>query len=161
MREVALTKNSVALVDDDDFERINKYSWRFHNGYAARTTSRSAGRRTTILMHREILGEVPENMDVDHINGNKSDNRKSNLRVVTRKQNMHNAPKKANNTTGYKGVHFDSRRGKYRARFKLDGKDCWLGYFENPHDAARMYNFWSKDLFGEYARLNVIKEEAS
>lgn len=161
MRKIPLTQNNLALVDDDDYEKISEYKWRNHNGYAARTTPRSAEVRTTILMHREILGDIPEGMDVDHINGNKSDNRRSNLRIVTRQQNCHNSPKRARNTSGYKGVSFDKRKNKWRARLRHEGSELFLGYFENKHDAARMCNFWASDLFGEFARLNVIKEEAN
>jgi hypothetical protein len=159
VKEIQLTQGNKALVDDEDYEYLSRFNWRNHNGYAARTTSRKSQKKTTMLMHQEIIKDVQEGMDVDHINGNKSDNRRSNLRIVTRLQNCHNAPKRTSNTSGYKGVGFDKRKNKWRARFRYKGSEMFLGYFENKHDAARMYNFWAKDLFGEYARLNVIKEE--
>jgi hypothetical protein len=155
VKEIPLTKGKTAIVDDEDYEELSKYNWRYHNGYAARTTSRLSGKRTTVLMHRQILGDCGE---IDHINGNKSDNRRSNLRIVTRIQNCANTPARNVNCLGYKGVSFDKRRGKYRARIGNCYEKIWLGYFDNPHDAARMYNFWARDLFGEYARLNVINE---
>lgn len=161
MREIILTKGNVALVDDEDFEELSKYVWRDSSGYASRVTSRKTGKRKTIMMHRHILGlDRLKDLEVDHINGNRSDNRKCNLRIVSRKQNSLNVPARSSNSCfGYKGVSFDKRNSKYSARIVMDGKKIWLGYFESANDAARMYNFWAKDIFGEYARLNVIKEE--
>lgn len=156
MKEIPLTKGKVAIVDDEDYTELINYSWRYQNGYAARTTCRDEGKRTTVLMHRQILSDSPKNMDIDHINGNKSDNRKSNLRIATRKQNMHNSPKRKCNKSGYKGVSYDNVKKKWRSRFRYQNRELWLGYYDNKHDAARIYNFWANDLFGEYARLNEI-----
>jgi hypothetical protein len=157
VKEIPLTNGKVALVSDEDYEWLSKYKWRYHNGYAARTVRTKSGKRTTVLMHREIMNAT--NQEVDHIDGNKLNNTRENLRIATRLDNCRNVNKKRTNTSGYKGVSFDKRRGKWRARIKVNYKEVWLGYFDNKHDAARMYNFWAKDLFGEYARLNVIRED--
>jgi hypothetical protein len=104
-------------------------------------------------MHRLVIGYDGELM-VDHINGNKLDNRRENLRVVSMAQNVMNSPKRSGL---YKGVSRASKN-RYRARLTFNGKELNLGVFENPQDAARMYNFWARDLFGEYATLNKISE---
>lgn len=157
MKEIPLTQGKVAIVDDSDYEYLSQFNWRYHHGYAARTTSRKSPKRTTVLMHRDIVRTEKE---VDHINGNKLDNTRSNLREATRTENCRNIGKHSAGSNMYKGVHMDSRRGKWRARIHCNNKTHWLGYFDNPHDAARMYNFWALDLYGDFARLNVINEEA-
>lgn len=154
-KKIPLTQGKFALVDDANFEYLSQFSWRYHNGYAARTTSRKSAKRTTVLMHRDVLSTDKE---VDHINGNRLDNTRSNLREATREENCRNVRKHSRGNAPYKGINYDARRGKWRARIRFDGKEYWLGYFNNPHDAARMYNFWAVDLFGEFAKLNVIKE---
>jgi hypothetical protein len=74
-------------------------------------------------------------------------------------QNAWNSGLSKSNTSGYKGVSWRKDRQKWKAEIKKNYKSISLGHFDNPHDAARMYNFWAIDMFGEYARLNVINEE--
>ncbi|AYA77376.1 Fis family transcriptional regulator [Bacillus sp. Y1] len=157
MKEIPLTKGMVAIVDDEDFEWLSKFNWRYHKGYASRTTLLRYGKRKTVLMHREIIGNVAE--QVDHIDGNRLNNTRENLRAASRSENCRNTKSRTGSTSEYKGVSFDKGNKKWRARIKVEYKEMFLGYFNNPHDAARMYNFWAKDLFGEFARLNIIKEE--
>lgn len=83
MAEVILADGSVALVDDDDFERVNRFRWRLHpQGYAFRKTTRGRGKHVTVLMHRFVMN-APDGMEVDHLHGNKLDNRKSELALIT------------------------------------------------------------------------------
>jgi hypothetical protein len=95
---------------------------------------------------------------VDHINGNVQDNRKSNLRITSHKGNSRNRKTPSINKVGYKGVRKTRGYDRFQAYIQVNGIQEHLGYFGNPHDAARMYNFWANDLFGEFARLNVINE---
>lgn len=153
-----LIKNSetTVLLDKDDYEKHCDRAWHLNqNGYISRNIWVD-GKFVHQRLHRVIMGE-PEGLEVDHINGDKMDNRKSNLRISTRSQNARNRPRYKSNKSGYKGVY--ERNGKYQSQIRNNGKLIQLGTFDNRHDAARMYNFWAKDLFGEYARLNVIKEE--
>ncbi len=106
-------------------------------------------------MHRLLLCP-PMEMQIDHVNGNKLDNRKSNLRTCTASENQHNQGLQINNTSGYKGVIWIVSRDLWRAQIKINSKQIYLGYFKNPNDAARAYNGAAIKLHGEFACLNKI-----
>ena len=90
--------------------------------------------------------------DVDHVNGRRADNRWVNLREATRSQNLANARLKLLNTSGFKGISWDGRRNKWRARIKVEYQEIWLGYFATPEQAHAAYVAAAKEHFGEYAR---------
>ena len=141
----------VALVDDEDFERINKWRWHVNSsGYAVRKDYNN-GKKTT-LMHRVVLN-APDGMDVDHINHNTLDNQKSNIRICTNNENMRNRKTPKHNTSGYKGVVLDSDRVKWKAVVA----NRIIGRFDTKEDAARAYNKKAKEQFGEFAKPNFIK----
>ena len=97
------------------------------------------------------MGLVPgDKRQVDHINGNRLDNRRSNLRVCTARENRRNACKRSDNTSGYKGVIRVGRDGSYRAVLAVGG-------FTSPEEAARVYDILAEAAYGEYARLNFPK----
>jgi hypothetical protein len=155
---VAIIKTSKGvnvLVDDEDFEKLSKHKWEIATRGYVRTRKQVNGCRKHILIHRMIMSATEGEL-VDHINGNIHDNRKANLRITNPKGNSRNRKTPSINKVGYKGVNKVDGYEKYKAYIQLNGKQVHLGYFDNPHDAARMYNFWAIDIFGEYARLNVI-----
>jgi hypothetical protein len=100
-------------------------------------------------------GEFPK-LSIDHINGNKSDNRVSNLREASRSQNQHNQPMYKNNSTGYKGVSFCKTTGKWKATIGKSTNRFYLGVFNSPQEAAHAYNKAAIELHGEFAVLNPI-----
>jgi hypothetical protein len=106
MKFIQLTQGKQAIVDDEDFELLSQFKWYAmksgHNVYAAR----GGGKRRMELLHRLILGVTDSKIEVDHINGDGLDNRRSNLRVATHADNQHNPGTPTNNTSGYKGVHW-------------------------------------------------------
>lgn len=162
MKEIPLTKGKFAVVDDEDFSRLSRWKWHYgKRGYAARTVEigyfQGKRKQTQILMHREVI-EVPNNMFVDHINGDKLDNQKTNLRIVNTQQNNWNSKTPAHNTSGFKGVSEDKRNlsKKWQAYITVDNKKIHLGYFSTKEDAAKAYNEAAKEIFGEYARLNNL-----
>lgn len=113
MKEIKLTRGLKAMVDDEDFAKLNSVKWCAHSaGYAYRTGGQ--------LMHRIIMN-APDNLHIDHINGNRLDNRKCNLRLCTRSQNALNKNKYCGRGP-YIGVHFTKRTGKYEAYIKFFGK---------------------------------------
>lgn len=146
------------LIDEEYLNLVQQFKWR-----VAKTSNRgriyamAKSNGKTIYMHRLIIdakkGEV-----VDHINGNGLDNRKSNLRIVTHKQNAWNIGKKSNGTTSkYLGVGWVHKDKAYQARIRTDsGIRISLGYFDNEIDAAKAYNMKAIELRGEYARLNEV-----
>ena len=140
-KEIPLTQGKVALVDDDDYEELSKYKWcvkkRSHTCYAKRSSKTVSGIRHTILMHTVIL-ETPKGMETDHINGNGLDNRKENLRIVTRRGNAQN--RRVKKTSKYIGVTRMSDCNRWRAQICINGKKGLnLGLFENEIDAANAY----------------------
>lgn len=104
-------------------------------------------------MHRLIL-DAPDGVDVDHINRNKLDNRKANLRLVSRSHNMMNTDLRSTNTSGYKGVSWSQVAGKWEARIRRDERQYFLGLYPTSDDAARAYDAKARELFGDVAVLN-------
>lgn len=158
MKQIELTKGAIALVDDEDFEKVSKYKWCVNaQGYAVRGFQVN-GAKYQIRMHRFILGDSCAGLEVDHINGNRTDNRKANLRTATRRENACNVAKRplADGTSIFKGVRKAKGRKKWTARICYKGKDLHLGQFNSEIEAAKAYNEAAKRLNGEYARLNTI-----
>lgn len=138
MKQIELTKNKYALVDDEDFEPLSLYKWHTTpDGYAAKMGV-TDGQRVVIRMHRELL-DAPKGTYVDHINGDKLDNRKTNLRFATHQQNCHNTKVKKRNKLGLKGVCLHKLSGLYIARIKAHGKTHYLGYYKTPEEAYAVY----------------------
>lgn len=146
-------KDKFALVDDDMFDELNRYNWYCSQGYASRSQRRD-GKRLTIHMHWHILRLQP-GFVIDHINGNRLDNRRCNLRICTRADNNKNkiGPVKPTSSI-YKGVCWRPHTNAWKAYIKTDGKQKHLGYFEHEEDAALAYDIAAKKQFGEFARLN-------
>jgi hypothetical protein len=143
------------LVDIEDVDRINASSpWRKHRGSQKQYFVHSAPRpeHKNILLHRYIMS-APDGLEVDHINGNTLDNRKSNLRICQHKENMRNVKLRRTNRSGYKGVSFDVRRNKWKARITLNSRENFLGYFETPQGAYGAYCKAVKKYHGEFGRV--------
>lgn len=155
-KQVPLTQGKFALVDDEDFEWLSQHKWHLsQHGYAARGKHEGYPKKTVgiLFMHRVILN-APSGTEVDHINGNRLDNRRSNLRLCTRRQNLQNSRKRDNSSSLYKGVYFDKSRNKWQAYIDGPHGRIHLGRFSQETDAARAYDEKAKEVFGEFARLN-------
>lgn len=159
MKKIKLTQGKYAIVDDRDYEELNKFSWHYAGGYARRNKRLSNGKRRIVFMHRELMN-TPSGYETDHINGNRLDNRRSNLRVVTKSQNQRNAIARKG-TSKYKGVSFHKTKrhktGYWIARIQVDGKVNRLGYFKSEVDAAKAYNEAAIKHYGIYAKLNEVE----
>lgn len=142
---IPLSKGKFALVDPQDAAKLGKHNWYYgFRGYAMRSKLMPSGKRKTVSMHREILG-AKDHEEVDHINGDRLDNRRSNLRVLGRSANLHN--RGAYGPSGLKGVSWDKRKKKWRAEIGKNGKRAWLGYHSTKEDAERIYRKASKKLY--------------
>jgi hypothetical protein len=137
-------------VDDEDYEYLSQYKWSVTSrGYACRN---SMGK--LVLMHRVIMGD--SNMDIDHVDGDRLNNQKSNLRFATRSQNMANSRPHKSSSSKYKGVTWDRYGGKWKAAIMHHGKNYHIGRYSDELEAARAYNEKARELFGEYAYLNPV-----
>ena len=130
------------IIDPEDFEKIKDKSFFLHTGGYVASSKKQ-------YLHR-ILMNPPDDKMVDHINGNKLDNRKSNLRVCSNQENQMNTRKQKNNKSGFKGVYFDKQRNKFKAQIMIDGKNKNLGLFENPEDAYKKYCEFAKKFHGDF-----------
>ena len=160
MKQINLTRGKVALVDDEDFEWLNQWKWKCSTfGYAVRLLpADESGKRSNVFMHRLILG-TPSGLYTDHINQDKLDNRKANLRIATKSQNSANSKVRVSGkTASFKGVSL-KQRGVFEAQIKTGGKYVYLGRFDTEEDAALAYNDAAKKAFGEFASLNKIQSE--
>ena len=154
MAIIKTKKGEEILIDDEDYEMLNKFTWYIHQrGYVCSHTSRKTGRKQ-IKMHRMITN-CPDNMIVDHWNRNKLDNRRVNLRITNHQMNTANSKPQGNRK--YKGVH--KHHNKWRALIGFNGKSIHLGLFDTPEQAAMAYNNKAIELFGEFAKLNETKGE--
>lgn len=138
-------------MDDTDFDKVNSVIWYLEkNGYVSRRSYKN-GVKKTLKLHRVIM-DCPDGMEVDHINHDRLDNRKENLRICTLKQNRGSRLKKKNSVSKFKGV---SKNGNnWRAYISLDGKLTDLGTYKNERIAALMYDFWAIDHYKQFAETN-------
>ena len=144
------------LVDDEDYERFNRYRWRLNSkGYAIRSYSVD-GREIVVALHRAIM-QPPDDLVVDHIDHDKLNNTRANLRIITQQQNVMNRRLFKNNSTGFKGVTF--QHGKWLARIEKDGQLVHLGFHDDVKTAALIYDCAARMLFGaKYVWRNLPEE---
>lgn len=162
MKEIKLTRGMIALVDDEDYERLSQFSWqamKSKHGFYAKRSYKENGENKSMLMHREVLGLQPgDGIEADHGNLNKLDNRKRNLRTCNRVQNCCNAGKRSHNTSGYKGVQWVAhapKDRKWKAQITYEKRVRNLGYFETPELAHEFYCLAADMLHGEFANHGV------
>lgn len=150
------------LVDDEDYEELNKYKWFItRKGYVSRMEKNEFNEfKITISMHRFIMN-APEGMVVDHINHNRQDNRKSNLRICTAAENTRNIGVNRRNKSGVTGVLWRDTNKRWVARITIEGKEIFLGSFINFEDAVSVRKQAESVYFGEfknnYVEINEIK----
>lgn len=154
MKTIFLSDGQETLVDDEDYLALHAHRWQNNGKYATRTVQ-DGDVRKNLKMHRDIL-RAPDGVEVDHINRNRYDNRRENLRLCTRRQNQCNVPKNCKNKSGYKGVSIRSDKIKniFSAHVSIDGKRKNLGSFFTAEAAARAYDEAAAKHYGEFAFLN-------
>lgn len=160
MKTIQLNRGYVALVDDEDYDRVSKINWTVHirhdkklvRHYARTTTLKRLGKRRHLFMHCFIMGTT----GIDHWDNDGLNNQKYNLRKATQSLNNANMRKSPGCSSIYKGVTFEKESGRWRARACKDGVRYQLGVYGDQLSAARAYNEKMSELFGEFARLNEL-----
>ena len=160
MKQIPLTQGKYAIVDDEDYDRLMAMGkWHFNGIYAAKsiTYRKPCGSMSsrTIIMHR-FISKAPKGLEVDHEDGNGLNNQKQNIRVCTTSQNQKNRGKQANNTSGFKGVTWNKRVGRWYAQIQNNKKQISIGLFDCPIEAAKAYNAAAIKYHGEFAKINQI-----
>lgn len=161
---VPLTKGLVAVIDECDAEAVSRFNWHARKGlrkgpsYAQFTRTDGYGRTIVTTLHRFLWTSWgnPDAEVIDHKNGDGLDCTRENLRAASASDNARNVSKRANNTSGFKGVSFHKATGKFSAQIVVNGKSRHLGLFRTADAAAVAYDDAAKRLFGEFAKLNVI-----
>lgn len=141
------------IIDDEDFEVVSKYSWKKYP--SNRYVQASVNGKTTSISR--LVMKADKGVSIDHINGNRLDNRKCNLRVCSQAQNIKNRKPNKNGKSSYKGIVV-LPNGRFRAKIDSDCHRYELGVYDNEHDAVIAYNVGAKILHGEFAYMNEIPE---
>lgn len=157
--EVKLKTGQIVLIDDEDFEKLNHgLGWQLNRDGLVYWKFRVEGKTKAKGIHRVVM-DAPKGVEVDHINGNRFDNRKCNLRLVNRSQNAMNRGPQSNRQHGYpyKGIRLFKREGLkkcWQAHIKVNGKTISGGYFETALEASKKYDELARIHHGEFAKLN-------
>lgn len=147
--EVPLMRGGFATISASDVEKISRYRWyRSHFGYAI---AASGKRNKHVWMHRLIL-DAPVGADVDHIDLNRLNNTRGNLRICSRSENLWNSSQHKDSTSPFKGVTFLKRENCWLARIMAAGKYHYLGRFKTPEAARDARHAAALRLHGEFAR---------
>jgi hypothetical protein len=162
LKEIELTKGMIAIVDDEDYEDLNKHLWHVNSGgYAARmikhpTMPTKKKKQVVLQMHRYLMGlSYGDPLVVDHIDGNKLNNTRSNLRVCTFAENAKNKPGGINNISGYKGV-YTYQTDRWRACISNENKFFHIGVYDTPEQAYAAYCEAARKLHGQFANFGTI-----
>jgi hypothetical protein len=150
MKKIELSKGKYTRVDDEDYEWLILKKWWYNGRYAVRCEYDDK-KRINIWMHREIM-KTPKHLFTDHINMDRLDNRKTNLRICTKSQNMLNRPAQNNNTSGHKNIYWDKNRNLWAVEIKVNGRKYHIGRFEQLEDAIERRDVAHKGIIGDFAR---------
>lgn len=156
MKEILLTKGKVALVDDEDFDRVNQFKWAASRGrgdvwYAKRFVSQ----RNYVVTYQRLQNFIlPCEILIDHIDCDGLNNQRHNLRPATHAQNNANQRKQLGRSSVFKGVSWNPRNRNWNAHITHERVKIHLGCYESEIAAAHSYDYAAKIYFGEFARLN-------
>jgi hypothetical protein len=161
VREIPLTQGKVALIDDEDFARVNAFKWytlalRKTDGscryYAWRSVRQPDGKRVWIYLHRFLMN-APADLVVDHVNGNGLDCTRTNMRLATHAQNVQNMRPHKHGVSGFKGI-WRRKSGRWQAEIRAEDRRIRLGTYDDPAFAAAIYDAAARQLFGHFSNTN-------
>lgn len=157
MKKIFTYGGHEVLVDNEDYKLLKRHSWhRERNGYACTAVKVGVGKWQKVKMHRLILGKdsFKNGLETDHKNGNRLDNRKSNLRVCSHAENMMNKKTYKNSKSGYPGVHQRKENGRWRAYINVLGRRVYLGGFDSFEQAKMARVRAQQEHHGDWNRRN-------
>ena len=155
MKTCYTTNGDRFLVDEEDYDLVLQHKWHLNSGYVARYYGLVGKVRKQMYLHIEIMGKK-DGCEIDHINMDRLDNRKSNLRFATRSQNMLNKKPRNNVSSKYRGVSWHKYTAKWIVHIAINRKNTHIGLFENEEEAALAYNAKAIEFHGEFAKLNYV-----
>lgn len=161
MKKIPLTQGQFAMIDNEDFDLVNRYKWtanKIGNTFYAITGAwdRELKKQTPIRMHRLVMKVYDSSIFIDHIDHNGLNNCKYNLREATRLQNQLNSPPRKNKNSKYKGVYWCKCARAWRVKIRHNQKNKMCGTFHNEVEAAIKYNEVAFKMYGEFAYLNIV-----
>lgn len=145
-----------AIIDTEDIEKCKPYKWCIVEDKYVVAKPYGDSNGTNVKLHNIVMDHNSvKNENIDHIDNDGLNNRKSNLRVCNHSENLCNKHSQKNNTSGYKGVSWQKNQGYWSAKIQKDRKKYHLGFFDDPWEAAQAYNLAALELHGEFAKLNI------
>jgi len=158
-KKIELTQGKFALVSDHRFEYLNQWKWCavYKRGKWRAMRKQWFPVIKTIYMHRVIMNVTDSQVLIDHWDGDSLNNQDENLRICTNTENLRNRGAQKNNTSGYKGVHWNKDNKNWVAQIQVNRKIIYLGSFANINDAAKAYNKAAEKYHGEFAQLNQVQ----
>jgi hypothetical protein len=155
--EIPITRALKTIVSDDDGD-FGEYAWSYSSGYACRKTNENQNIRLHRLILERVIGrQLTAGEYCDHINGNRLDNRRENLRLADQSQNAQNSHLRNDNKSGVRGVFWEKSTGKWRAVIKQHGKQISIGRFVEFGDAVSARRDLELKLFGEFSPLADVQ----
>lgn len=157
MQQIPLSKGHFAVVDDADYPLVAQFKWSYDNGYAVRKVTISPGKYKKVLLHRFLTSAQPGQM-VDHADGNRANNTRSNLRICNGTLNNANRKKLILRTgrraSKYRGVRKEVHSRSWQASIGFQRRRIHIGNYPTEEAAAHAYDAKALELFGEFAILN-------
>lgn len=153
--ELQLNKGYSTVIDDSDYWVVSGLTWYAQINHDGKVYVAASSGHRSVYMHRLIMGIWDSKVQVDHKDSNSLNNRRDNLRLCTKQQNEWNKAAYPRNTSGYKGVTFHKRVGRWSTAIRENGKCKHLGYFDTAYDASLAYAEAAKELHGQFLRLDA------
>jgi hypothetical protein len=155
--EIPLTRGYTTIVDDEDAEVTMQSWWAFQPTenlvYAMGKQKRKSIGLHRVVMARQLGRSLERHEHIDHIDGNPLNNCRNNLRIATQAENTLNRKRYSNNTSGYKGVHWDPKRKTWKSVIRVNRQVHFLGYFDDPAEGHEAYKAAAIKYHGEFARF--------